>query len=102
MFELYRYLRDKLKYHLAKEEIEELGRWQRYHSDYRAYLCEFKDICLVLDNLEIEVKGSRSLNICRPPSTKGPWDIWGLRYNIRFKRGGTIEDEPAKVKLETV
>lgn len=102
MFGLYRYLRDKLKHHLAKEELAELGRWHRYHSDYRAYFCEFKEISLVLDNLEIQVKGNRSLNICRPPSTKGPWDIWGLRYNIRFKRGGTIENETVNSKTETV
>lgn len=98
MFKLYHMLREKLKQHLAKDELEELRRWKIYHREYRVYLCEFKDISLVLDNLEIHVKGDRGLNICRPPSTTGPWDLCGLRYNIRFKRGGVIQAEPIEPK----
>jgi hypothetical protein len=94
MLKLIQALKHKLKWWIAKDELEELHRWRSSTNDYKYYLCEFKDIVLVLENLTIHVNGNRSLNISRPPSTTGPWDINGLRYNIRFKRGGTIPQEP--------
>lgn len=50
---------------------------------YRGWLGEFPDIALVLDNLQAEIDGNKSLDANFPPSVQGPWDIRGLRETLR-------------------
>lgn len=85
-------IRSKLAWSIAREDLQELERWRVYHRQYRQWLAEFKPIGMVLDNLEMEVKGGRSRDVCTPPGTEGPWDISGLRYNLRFKTGIIRQD----------
>ncbi len=70
---------------LAREELEELGRWRLKQDQYRSWLCGFKDVCVVLDNLKAEVNGESSFDASHPPGLEGPWTVDGLRYVLKNK-----------------
>jgi len=79
------YIKHKLKWMLAREELEELGRWRLKQDQYRSWLCGFKDVCVVLDNLKAEVNGESSFDASHPPGLEGPWTVDGLRYVLKNK-----------------
>jgi len=72
---------------IARKELSELERWRTRHNEYRRWLAEFPAIGLTLDNLLVEVQGKHTREVCHPPGEVGPWDVAGLRYNLRFNQG---------------
>lgn len=75
---------EKIKWLIARKEMEELYRRRLLSIEYLGWLSEFKDISLVLENLESESIGLQ-LDVGHPPGPKGPWDAHNLRNVLRRK-----------------
>lgn len=75
-----------LKWKLCGKELEELHRYRIKIQEYHQWLCEFPEIKITLENLQIEVKGQESLFTMYYESSKGPWTIQGLRECLRKMR----------------
>lgn len=75
-------MRTWLKWIFARREMAELERRRALMLMYRQWLAEFKDVVVVLDNLEAESMGD-FLDGSLPPGPRGPWTIDGLRHHLR-------------------
>lgn len=82
---MWKWLVWRVKWLVAKDEMEELTRWRVQWQEYRRWLAEFEEVAKALDNMRAEVKGEQ-LNACHPPSDNGPWTLPVLREAMRKNR----------------
>lgn len=75
-------IKGKLKWWVAPREMVELTRWRFTHTQYSAYLSNFKSISLVLKNMREEVKGYPHPTSGFDPKETGPFDAGGLKYRL--------------------
>lgn len=79
------WLRGRLKWWIAGEELAELHRWRVQWHEYRRWLDEFKEVGEALDSMKANVEG-QSLDACLPPTGEGPWTVEGVRARARAMR----------------
>lgn len=87
------WLRNRLKWLIAGDEMAEVERWRVRCSEYDRWLAEYPDIALVLRNLHQRASGEGctsniAVDVPWVKPSDGPWDINALRIMVRRIRQG--------------
>lgn len=90
------WIRTRLKWLIAGDEMAEVERWRVRCSEYDRWLAEYPDITLVLQNLRGVAQGRLEsmgieLNVPWPTDAPGPWGINALRVKVTRMRDGIGE-----------
>lgn len=98
-----KWLRHRLKWWIAADEMAEVERWRIRCREYDRWLASYPDIALVLRNLGAMAEGNSypSSNIAVDVPwlgpDAGPWDINGLRVHVaRLRTAGVALGKGAK------
>jgi hypothetical protein len=54
---------DRIKWLVAKKEMEELERWRTWSAEHRQWLTEFPDIADTLDNVSAMANGKNCIDV---------------------------------------
>ena len=92
-----KWLRNRLKWWIAGDELAEVERWRIRCHEYDRWLAAYPDIALVLQNLRAMAGGagctsSIAVNVPWIGPEDGPWDISGLRVMVARLRATPAGD----------
>ena len=90
------WIRTRLKWLIAGDEMAEVERWRVRCSEYDRWLAAYPDIALVLQNLRGVAQGRLEsmgieLDVPWPTDAPGPWGINALRVKVARMRDGIGE-----------
>lgn len=91
-----KWIRTRLKWLIAGDEMAEVERWRVRCSEYDRWLAAYPDIALVLQNLRGVAQGRLEsmgieLNVPWPTDAPGPWGVNALRVKVARMRDGIGE-----------
>ncbi len=72
------WLKERIKWWIAGEEMAELNRWRFQHNYYRLCLYDIELVRDTLESLKARVD-MKSVNCCLPPFGDGPFGVDGIR-----------------------
>jgi hypothetical protein len=95
-----KWLRNRLKWWIAADEMAEVERWRVRCSEYDRWLANYPDIALVLQNLRAMAGGDGctstiAVDVPWIDSGAGPWEINALRVWVARLRATALPPPPA-------